>query len=91
MLLMNPHFLDHKNEGFWPGGAVVKAGLYARISTHEQQTLPMQIKSMREYAKRRGMDVILQVEILAQELLADHYKQHPSFPVALEQYPPGRM
>jgi DNA invertase Pin-like site-specific DNA recombinase len=40
----------------------VKAGLYARVSTHEQQTLPMQIESMGEYAKRRGMDVVLQVE-----------------------------
>lgn len=27
----------------------MKAGLYARVSTHDQQTLPMQLSTMREY------------------------------------------
>jgi putative DNA-invertase from lambdoid prophage Rac len=38
-----------------------RAGLYARVSTIDQQTLPMQIRSMREYALRRGWTVALQV------------------------------
>lgn len=31
--------------------------LYARVSTHDQQTLPMQLKAMREYVKKRGWKV----------------------------------
>ena len=31
-----------------------RAALYARVSTNDQQTLPMQIRAMREYAARRG-------------------------------------
>jgi DNA invertase Pin-like site-specific DNA recombinase len=31
--------------------------LYARVSTHDQQTLPLQVKAMREYAARRGWQV----------------------------------
>lgn len=33
-----------------------RAGLYARVSTNDQQTLPMQSRAMREYAARRGLD-----------------------------------
>jgi DNA invertase Pin-like site-specific DNA recombinase len=29
----------------------LRAGLYARVSTHDQQTLPMQLRTMRAYAK----------------------------------------
>lgn len=38
-----------------------RAGLYARVSTNDQQTLPMQSRAMREYAARRGWTVVLQV------------------------------
>jgi putative DNA-invertase from lambdoid prophage Rac len=38
----------------------LKIGLYARVSTHDQQTLPMQIAAMRAYAKRRGWKVALE-------------------------------
>src|ERR1044072_2678215 len=31
----------------------MRVGLYARVSTHDQQTLPMQLKQMKEYIKRR--------------------------------------
>src|SRR5260370_549201 len=31
-----------------------RAGLYARVSTNDQQTLPMQSRAMREYPARRG-------------------------------------
>ena len=38
-----------------------RAGLYARVSTNEQQTLAMQNRAMREYATRRGWTIALQV------------------------------
>jgi DNA invertase Pin-like site-specific DNA recombinase len=38
-----------------------RAGLYARVSTNDQQTLPMQNRAMREYAARRGWVVAMQV------------------------------
>jgi putative DNA-invertase from lambdoid prophage Rac len=38
-----------------------RAGLYARVSTNDQQTLPMQIRALREYAARRGWMIAVQV------------------------------
>ena len=38
-----------------------RAGLYARVSTNDQQTLPMQSRAMREYAARRGWTIAVQV------------------------------
>jgi putative DNA-invertase from lambdoid prophage Rac len=38
-----------------------RAGLYARVSTNDQQTLAMQNRSMREYAARRGWLITMQV------------------------------
>jgi len=38
------------------------AGLYARVSTLDQQTLPMQNRAMREYADRRGWIIAMQVK-----------------------------
>lgn len=38
-----------------------RAGLYARVSTNDQQTLAMQNRSMREYAARRGWTITMQV------------------------------
>src|ERR1051326_2774066 len=40
---------------------MLRAGLYARVSTNDQQTLPMQGRAMREYAARRGWTVTVQV------------------------------
>ena len=40
----------------------IRAGLYARVSTQDQQTLPMQNRAMREYAARRGWTVAMQVK-----------------------------
>src|SRR5215211_7842047 len=40
---------------------MLRAGLYARVSTSDQQTLAMQNRAMREYAARRGWTVALQV------------------------------
>jgi len=39
-----------------------RAGLYARVSTHDQQTLPSQMRAMREYAAARGWTIALQVK-----------------------------
>ena len=30
-------------------GEIVKAGLYARVPIHDQQTLPLQLTAMRDY------------------------------------------
>src|SRR3954468_14371364 len=38
-----------------------RAGLYARVSTLDQQTLAMQSLAMREYAARRGWTIAMQV------------------------------
>src|SRR5690349_25096606 len=38
-----------------------RAGLYARVSTNDQQTLTMQNRAMSEYAARRGWTVALQI------------------------------
>src|ERR1035438_4757793 len=42
-----------------------RAGLYARVSTHDQQTLPLQSRAMREYAARRGWSIVVQVKEVA--------------------------
>ena len=39
-----------------------RAGLYARVSTQDQQTIPMQTRALREYAARRGWAIALQVK-----------------------------
>src|SRR5271165_481765 len=40
---------------------MLRVGLYDRVSTNDQQTLPMQSRAMREYAARRGWTIALQV------------------------------
>ena len=42
--------------------AKLRAVLYARVSNHDQQTLPMQNRALREYAARRGWIVAMQVK-----------------------------
>ena len=39
-----------------------RAGLYARVSTNDQQTIPLQIRSLRGYAARRGWTIAIQVK-----------------------------
>jgi len=43
-------------------GKMFRAGLYARVSTSDQQTIPLQIRALREYAARRGWSIALQVK-----------------------------
>jgi DNA invertase Pin-like site-specific DNA recombinase len=40
----------------------MRAGLYARVSTHDQQTLPLQLAAMREYVAKRGWKTVLEVK-----------------------------
>jgi putative DNA-invertase from lambdoid prophage Rac len=47
---------------FGQGGGAPRVGLYARVSTHDQQTLPLQLSAMREHAERRGWTVAIIVE-----------------------------
>src|ERR1700693_5100200 len=37
-----------------------RVGLYARVSTHDQQTPPLQMRAMREYATKRGWTIAIQ-------------------------------
>jgi DNA invertase Pin-like site-specific DNA recombinase len=39
-----------------------RAGLYARVSTNDQQTIPLQMRALREYAVRRGWCIAMQVK-----------------------------
>ena len=39
-----------------------RVGLYARVSTHDQQTLPLQMRVMREYAAKRGWSITVQIK-----------------------------
>ena len=45
-----------------PAKTPFRAGLYARVSTQDQQTIPMQTRALREYATRRGWRIALQVK-----------------------------
>lgn len=40
----------------------MEIALYARVSTHDQQTLPMQMKAMRDYAQKRSWKVKLEIQ-----------------------------
>jgi putative DNA-invertase from lambdoid prophage Rac len=40
----------------------MKAALYSRVSTHDQQTLPLQQKAMRDYANKRGWTIVQQIK-----------------------------
>ena len=48
--------------GVFGQGGDVRVGLYARVSTHDQQTLPLQLTAMREYFARPEWSVVQQVE-----------------------------
>jgi putative DNA-invertase from lambdoid prophage Rac len=43
-------------------GKMFRVGLYARVSTHDQQTLPLQMRAMREYATKRGWTIAVQIK-----------------------------
>ena len=39
-----------------------RVGLYARVSTQDRQTIPLQTRAMREYAARRGWTITVQIK-----------------------------
>ena len=43
-------------------GHPLRVALYARVSTHDQQTLPLQIRTMREHAAKRGWTIVAQIK-----------------------------
>ena len=47
---------------FGQGEKAPRAGLYARVSTHDQQTLPMQLRAMRDYARKRRWTVTVEIK-----------------------------
>src|SRR5437660_829294 len=55
----SPRVFGHPSGRSQPG---LRVGLYARVSTHDQQTIPLQTRAMREYAARRGWTVAMQVK-----------------------------
>jgi len=55
----SPRVFGHPSR---PGKTPLRAGLYARVSTQDQQTIPMQTRALREYATRRGWRITLQVK-----------------------------
>ncbi len=40
----------------------MRVGIYARVSTQDQQTLPLQIDALRKYARTRKWKVVLEIE-----------------------------
>lgn len=42
--------------------APMRVGIYARVSTHDQQTLPLQLKAMRQYVRQRKWRLVQQVK-----------------------------
>jgi putative DNA-invertase from lambdoid prophage Rac len=40
----------------------LRVGLYARVSTHDQQTLPLQIRAMRDFAAKRNWTIAVQIK-----------------------------
>jgi len=43
-------------------GHRLRVALYARVSTHDQQTLPLQIRVLREYAVKRNWTIVTQIK-----------------------------
>jgi predicted site-specific integrase-resolvase len=46
-------------------GHPLRVGLYARVSTVDQQTLPLQIRTLRDYAAKRGWSITTQIKEVA--------------------------
>ena len=50
-------------------------GLYARVSTHDQKTLPLQIRAMREYASKRGWEIVAQIKEVGSGALEREFRE----------------
>jgi DNA invertase Pin-like site-specific DNA recombinase len=40
----------------------MRVGIYTRVSTHEQQTLPLQLAALRKYARARKWKIVFEIE-----------------------------
>ena len=56
-------------------GKMLRAGLYARVSTNDQQTLPMQTRALREYAARRGWTLAMQIREVGSGAIERHARE----------------
>jgi DNA invertase Pin-like site-specific DNA recombinase len=54
---------------------MLRVGIYARVSTLDQQTLPMQIRALREYAAKRDWVVVAQVKEVGSGAAARQLRQ----------------
>jgi putative DNA-invertase from lambdoid prophage Rac len=52
----------NRSPGFLARVETARVAIYARVSTHDQQTLPMQLEAMRGYAERKGWQIASTVE-----------------------------
>jgi putative DNA-invertase from lambdoid prophage Rac len=43
-------------------GRPLRVGLSVRVSTHDQRTLPLQMRALREYATKRGWTIVAQIK-----------------------------
>jgi len=41
---------------------ITRAGLYARVSTGDQRTLPLQIRDLKKYTNSRGWEIVHQIQ-----------------------------
>lgn len=55
---------------FGQGVNAMRVGLYARVSTHDQQTLPLQMQAMQAYVKARGWQATMQVQDISSGTVA---------------------
>jgi putative DNA-invertase from lambdoid prophage Rac len=56
-------------------GKMFRAGLYARVSTNDQQTLPMQTRALREYVARRGWTLSMQIREVGSGAIERHARE----------------
>ena len=54
----------------------LRVGLYARVSTHDQQTLPLQLDALRAYVAQRGWIVVTEVRDVGSGALHRPQREH---------------
>ena len=54
----------------------LRVGLYARVSTHDQQTLPLQLDAMRAYVAQRNWTVVTEVRDVSSGALQRPQREH---------------
>jgi DNA invertase Pin-like site-specific DNA recombinase len=55
-------------------GHPLRVGFYARVSTHDQQTLPLQLHAMRDYAAKRGWTIAAQIKEVGRDILRERVR-----------------